>query len=125
MQHFVHGLNLESEHFLNLASEGSVMYKMVSEAKIILERVLNSTQYTDVFDYPPEPANPPTERQPLHIIYVVTSPPPPHVEEITKPPKSSDHEPLVEDMPMFVPDLFSEEEYIELSHVSNMPKEHK
>jgi len=26
MQHFVHGLNPESEHFLNLASEGSVMY---------------------------------------------------------------------------------------------------
>jgi hypothetical protein len=26
---------------------------------------------------------------------------------------------------MFIPDLFSEKEYIELSHVSNMPKEHK
>ena len=26
---------------------------------------------------------------------------------------------------MFIPDLFSEEEYIELGHVSNMPKEHK
>ena len=101
------------------------MYKTVSDAKTILERLLNSAQYTDVFVGPPEPANPPTERQPLHIISVVTSPPPPHVQEITKPPKSSDHEPLVEDMPMFVPDLFSGEEYIELSHVSNMPKEHK
>ena len=29
MQHFIYGLNLESEHFLNLASEGSVMYKTV------------------------------------------------------------------------------------------------
>ena len=26
---------------------------------------------------------------------------------------------------MFIPDLFSEEEYIELDHVSSMPKEHK
>ena len=26
---------------------------------------------------------------------------------------------------MFIPNLFSEEEYIELGHVSNMPKEHK
>ena len=125
MKHFVHGLNVESEHFLNLASERSVMYKTVSEAKTILEKVLNSTQYTEVFDDPPEPANPPTERQPFHILSVVSSPPPPHIEEITKPPKSSDHEPLLEDMPMFVPDLFSEEEYIELGHVSNMPKEYK
>ncbi|XP_039811825.1 uncharacterized protein LOC120674763 [Panicum virgatum] len=53
MQHFVYGLNPESEHFLNLASEGSVMYKTVSEAKTVPERVLNSTQYTDVFDDPP------------------------------------------------------------------------
>jgi len=125
MQHFVYGLNLESEHFLNLTSEGSVMYKTVSEANTILERVLNSTQYTNVFDDPPEPANPHTNRQPLCILFVVSSPPPPHIEEITEPPKSPNHEPLLEDMPMFVPDLFSGEEYIELSHVSNMPKEHK
>ena len=124
MQHFVHGLNVESEHFLNLASERSVMYKTVSEAKTILEKVLNSTQYTEVFDDPPEPANQPTERQQLCILSAVFSPPPPHIEEITKPPKSSDHEPLLEDMLMFGPDLFSEEEYIELSHISNMPKEH-
>jgi hypothetical protein len=63
MQHFVHGLNPESEHFLNIASEGSIMYKTVSEAKTILEKVLNSTQYTEVFSDPPEPANPPTKRQ--------------------------------------------------------------
>ena len=43
MQHFVYGLNPESEHFLNLVSEGSVMYKIVFEAKTIIERVLNST----------------------------------------------------------------------------------
>ena len=43
MQHFVYGLNLESEHFLNLVSEGSIMYKTVFEAKTIIERVLNST----------------------------------------------------------------------------------
>ena len=125
MQHFVYGLNSKSEHFLHLASKGSVMYKIVAEVRTILEKVLNSTQYTDVFDDPPEPEVPPIERQPLHILSVVSSPPPAHIEEITEPPKSSDHEPLLEDLPMFVPDLFSEEEYIELSHVLNMPKEHK
>ena len=101
------------------------MHKTVSDAKTILERLLNSAQYTDVFVGPPEPANPPTERQALHILSVVSSPPPPHIEEITKPPKSSDHEPLIKYMPMFVPDLFSEEEYMELSNVSTMPKGHK
>ena len=125
MQHFVHDLNPESKHFLNLDSEGSVMYMTVSEAKTILERVLNSTQYTEVFDDPPEPSNPPTETQLLHILSAIFSPPPPHIEEITEPAKFSDLEPLLEDMPMFVPDLFTEEEYIKLGHVSNMPKEHK
>ena len=28
-------------------------------------------------------------------------------------------------MPMFVPDLFTEEEYLELGNASSMPKEHK
>ena len=59
MQHFIYGLNPKSEHFLNLTSEGSVMYKTVAEVRTILEKVLNSTQYTDVFDHPPEPVIPP------------------------------------------------------------------
>ena len=59
MQHFVYSLNPKSEHFLNLASKGFVMYKIVAEVRTILEKVLNSTQYTDVFDHPPEPVIPP------------------------------------------------------------------
>ena len=125
MQHFIYGLNPESEHFLILAFEGSVMYKIAVVVRTILEKVLNSTPYTDVFDDPPEPEIPPTEKQPFHILSVVSSPLPPHIEEITEPPKSSDHEPLLKELLMFIPDLFSEEEYIELGHVSNMPKEHK
>ena len=125
MQHFIYGLNPQSERFLNLASKGSVMYKTTAEVRTILEKVLNSTPYTDIFDNPPEPEVSPTERQPLHILSVVSSPPPPRIEEITEPPKSSDHEPLLEELPMFIPDLFLEEEYIELGHVSNTPKVHK
>ena len=44
MQHFMYGLNPESMHFMNLAFEGSVMYKTVAEVRTILERVLNTTQ---------------------------------------------------------------------------------
>ena len=79
MQHFIYGLNPKSERFLNLAFKGSVLYKTAAEVRTILEKVLNSTAYTDVFDDPPEPEVPPTERQPLHILSVVSSPPPPHI----------------------------------------------
>ena len=125
MQHFVHGLNPESVHFMNLASVGSIMYMTVVEVRTILEKVLDSTQYIVVFDNSPEPDDRPKEKQQVHILSAASSPPPPHIEEITEPPKSLDHEPLLEEFPMFIPDLFSEEEYIELGHVSNMPKEHK
>ena len=40
MQHFIYGLNPESERFLNLASEGSVYYKTTVEVRTILEKVL-------------------------------------------------------------------------------------
>ena len=43
MQHFIYYLNPKSDHFLNLASKGSVMYKTVAEVRTILEKVLNST----------------------------------------------------------------------------------
>ena len=125
MQHFVHGLNPESVHFMNLASVGSIMYRTVVEVRTILEKVLDSTQYTVVFDNSPEPDDRPKEKKQVHILSAASSPPPPHIEEITEPPKSTDPEPLIEDMPMFIPDLFTEEEYMELGNVSTMMKEHK
>ena len=79
MQHFIYGLKPESERFLNLTSEGSVMSNTAAEVRTILEKVHNSTPYTDVFDDPPEPEVLPTERQPLHILSVVSFPPPPHI----------------------------------------------
>ena len=55
MQHFFYGLKPESAHFMNVASEGSVMYKTVAEVRTLLEKVLNSTNYTGIYDGPPEP----------------------------------------------------------------------
>ena len=54
MQHFIYGLKLESAHFLNMSSEGSIMYKTVAEVRILLKKVLNSTEYTGIYDDPPE-----------------------------------------------------------------------
>ena len=125
MQHFIYGLKPESAHFLNLSSEGSVMYKTIAEVRALLKKVLNSTKYTGIYDDPLETVERPYKTQQLQFITAASSPPPPHIEEITEPPKSSDQEPLYEDIPMFIPDLFTEEEYLELGNVSSMPKEHK
>jgi len=125
MQHFFYGLKPESAHFMNVASEGSVMYKTVAEVRTLLEKVLNSTEYTSIYDDPPEPLEQPSETHQLRILSAISSPPPPYIEEVTEPPKSPDHEPFIEDMPMFVPDLFTKEEYLELDNAASMPKEHK
>ena len=120
MQHFFYGLKPESAHFMNVASEGSVVYKIMAKVRTLLEKVLNSTDYTSIYDDPPEPIEQLSEMQQLQILSVAFSLPPPYIEEITEPPKSSDHEPLIEDMPMFIPDLFTDEEYLELGNAASM-----
>ena len=97
----------------------------MSKVRTLLEKVLNITECTGIYDDPPEAIEQPNEMQQLQVLSVASSPPPPYIEEITEPQKSSDHEPLREDMSVFILDLFTEEEYLELSNVSSMPKEHK
>ena len=65
MQHFIYGLKPESVHFMNVSSERSVMYKIVAEVRTLLEKVLNSTQYTGIYDDSPEPMEQPNEMQQL------------------------------------------------------------
>ena len=125
MQHFIYGLKPESAYFMNVSSEGSIMCKIVAEVRTLLEKVLNSTQYIGIYNDSPPPMEQPSEIQQLQILSAASSPPPPYIEEITEPPKSSDHEPLIEDMPMFIPDFFTEEEYLELGNAASMLKEHK
>ena len=54
MQHFFNGLKPESAHFMNVASDGSVMYRTMAEVRTLLEKVLNSTEHTGIYDDPPE-----------------------------------------------------------------------
>ena len=86
------------------------MYKIVDEVRTLLEEVLNSTEYIGIYDDPQEPMEQPSEMQQLQILSAASSPPPPYIEEITEPPKSPNHEPLIEDIPMFISNLFTEEE---------------
>ena len=95
------------------------MHRTVAKVKTLLEKVLNSTDYTGIYDDPPEPIEQPSETQQLRILSATSSPPPPYIGEITEPPKFPDHEPFIEDMPMFVPDLFTEEEYLELGNAAS------
>jgi hypothetical protein len=44
------------------------------------------------------------EDEQIQVLSAESSPPPPYIEEITEPPKIPDHEPLIEDMPMFIHD---------------------
>ena len=110
MQHFIYDLKPESAHFLHVSSEGSVKYKIVAEVRALLKKVLNSTEYTSIYDDPPETIEQPNETQQLQVLSAASSPRPPYIEEITEPPKSSDQEPFHEDIPMFIPDHFTEEE---------------
>ena len=80
MQHFIYGLNSESAHFLNVSSEGSVMYKTVAEVRTLLKKVLNSIEYTGVYDDPPETIEQPNETQQLQVLSAASSPPPPYIE---------------------------------------------
>jgi hypothetical protein len=51
-----------------------------------------------------------------NTLSAASSPPPPHIEEVSEPIKSTDYEPLIKDMPMFIPNPFTEEEFMELGN---------
>jgi hypothetical protein len=54
LQHFSYGLRTDSATFLDKSSGGSFLYKTVSEAKAILNRILQNTEYTGIYEDPPE-----------------------------------------------------------------------
>ena len=60
LQHFSYGLRTDSATFLDKATGGSFLYKTVSEAKAILNRILQNTEYTGVYEDPPEKSREPT-----------------------------------------------------------------
>ena len=62
LQHFACGLSTNSVIFLEKASGGSFLHKTISEAKAILDRILNDTEYTRVYEDPPEESREPAER---------------------------------------------------------------
>jgi len=54
LQHFHYGLSKEAALFLDSSSGGSFSHKTVSEGKAILDKILENTPYTGVYDEFPE-----------------------------------------------------------------------
>jgi hypothetical protein len=52
--HFYRGLNKEAALHHDIASRGSFSHKIISEGKAILEKILENTPYTGIFDEFPE-----------------------------------------------------------------------
>jgi hypothetical protein len=48
MQHFVHGLGMESAEYLGMTSGGVFVHCMVEEGKLILDRILSVTLLEDL-----------------------------------------------------------------------------
>ena len=48
LQHFSNSLRIDSATYLDKASRGSFLCKTVSEAKAILNRILQNTEYTEI-----------------------------------------------------------------------------
>ena len=55
LQHFHYGLSKEAALFLDTSSGGSFSHKTVSEGKAILDKILENTPYTGVYETSPEP----------------------------------------------------------------------
>jgi hypothetical protein len=48
MQHFMHGLGIESTEYLDMTSRGVLVYCTVEEGKLILDRILSVTLLEDL-----------------------------------------------------------------------------
>ena len=119
IQHFAYGLKTTSATFLDKASRGSFLHKTVSEAKAILDRILNDTEYTRVYEDPPEESREPAERAEPFI-----PSPTPCAQRIAElDPFASVPKPFSKDHRPFFYSMFDDDESIVDGDVSSLPKE--
>ena len=119
IQHFAYGLRTTSATFLNKASGGSFLHKTVSEAKAILDRILNDTVYTRVYEDPLEEYREPAERAEPFI--PSSTPCPQRIAELD--PFASNPKPFSEDHRLFFLSMFDDDESTVDSDVSSLPRE--
>ena len=62
LQHFHYGLSKEAAFFLDISLGGLFSHKTVSEGKAILDKILENTPYTGIYDeFPKEEVEPSPE----------------------------------------------------------------
>ena len=118
LQHFSHGPRTDSATYLDKASRGSFLYKTVSEAKAILNRILQNTEYTGIYEDPPEES-----REPTRKAEPSTQSPTPCPEKIFEPNFSTSYpEPFSENHRPFYMSMFDDDESTMYGDVSSSPK---
>ena len=119
IQHFAYGLRTTSATFLDKSSGGSFLHKTMSEAKAILDGILKNTEYTGVYEDPPEEPREPVERAKPFVQSPTPSP-----QKIVEPePRTSDPKPFSKDHRPFFLSMFDDDESTVDGDVSSSPRE--
>jgi len=119
LQHFACGLSTNSITFLDKASGGSFFHKSISEAKAILDRILNDTEYTEVYEDPPEESREPAER--AEPFAPSPTPCPQRISELD--PFASDPKPFSKNHRPFFFSMFDDDESTVDGDFSSLPRE--
>ena len=95
------------------------MHKTVSEVKAILNRILHNTEYTGIYEDPPEESREPTRRAEPFAQTPTSCP-----QKIAEPkPSTSNPEPFSENHRPFFLSMFDDDESTIDGDVSSLPKE--
>jgi hypothetical protein len=123
LHHFHLGLNKEAALHLDISSRGLFSHKTISEGKAILEKILEKTPYTGVFDEFPEEEEVkpnPDQQEEAHATEskILSNPSNDLVAE--EPPTKGTHHTLEDDEPMF-PFEIEEDLFEDFGNASNLP----
>ena len=95
------------------------MHKTVSEAKAILDGILKNTEYTRVYEDPPDELREPVERAKPFV-----QSPTPRPQKIVEPdPRTSDSKPFSKDHRPFFLSMFDDDESTVDGDISSSPRE--
>jgi len=124
--HFYRGLNKEAALHLDIASGGSFPHKLIDEGRAILERILENTPYTGIYDEFPEEKEVEPDPKPKddELATELEIPPDPSINLVVeKPPHKRMQNQLRDDEPppLEHPFEFEEDLFEDYENTSNFP----
>jgi hypothetical protein len=123
LHHFHLGLSKEAALHLDISSGGSFTHKTISEGKAILEKILENTPYTGIYDeFPKEVESGPDQLEEAHATkFKIPSNPSHDLVAIELPIKGMHHTPKDDEPhPSSFPFEFKEEFYEDFGNASNL-----